>query len=126
MENKKIYLVIFDILFVIFIVAFLFTKITFLYFLVIPFYIGTGFSQYYRQKNRLKVQTKEILKLLKLENFIYWLSMSITYILIYYINKPPLPAYREYFIGAIFILFFATYVIRGKRIDLIKAQLGEA
>lgn len=69
--NYKKYLFIFDVIFVICLVLFFYTKNSLFFFSAFPFYVGTGFSQYIRQKERLEIQTTKIITLLKWESAIY-------------------------------------------------------
>lgn len=125
MKNTS-FLAIFDTLFILTLVAFILTKNSIIFFVSLPFYVGTSFSQYFKQKEKLEVLDKKLLNLLKLDTTIYSIAIMILYFSIYSIIKSvELPLNINYFFGIALFLFFVAFIIRIKRKKLAQDLLIE-
>lgn len=125
MKNTS-FLAIFDTLFILTLVAFILTKSSIIFFVSLPFYVGTSFSQYFKQKEKLEVLDKKLLNLLKLDTTIYSIAIMILYFSIYSIIKSvELPLNINYFFGIALFLFFVAFIIRIKRKKLAQDLLIE-
>ena len=125
MKNTS-FLAIFDTLFILTLVAFILTKNSIVFFVSLPFYVGTSFSQYFKQKEKLEVLDKKLLNLLKLDTTIYSIAIMILYFSIYSIIKSvELPLNINYFFGIALFLFFVAFIIRIKRKKLAQDLLIE-
>jgi len=80
MKNTS-FLAIFDTLFILSLLGFLLTKNSAIFFVSLPFYVGTSFSQYFKQKEKLDVFDDKLLRLLKLDTTIYAILFSIAFII---------------------------------------------
>ena len=69
MKNTS-FLAIFDTLFILSLLGFLLTKNSAIFFVSLPFYVGTSFSQYFKQKEKLDVASIKI-RYYYLRNWIY-------------------------------------------------------
>ena len=61
MKNTS-FLAIFDTLFILSLLGFLLTKNSAIFFVSLPFYVGTSFSQYYKQKEKWKKKSYKSLQ----------------------------------------------------------------
>ena len=120
MKNTS-FLAIFDTLFIVTLIIFMLTKNSTIFFVSLPFYVGTSFSQYFKQKEKLDILDKKLLNLLKLDTTIYSIAFMILYVSIYSsINSIELPLN----IIALF-LFFVALIISIKRRKLAQDLLIE-
>ena len=111
MKNTS-FLAIFDTLFIVTLIIFMLTKNSTIFFVSLPFYVGTSFSQYFKQKEKLDVLDKKLLNLLKLDTTIYSIAFMILYVSIYSsINSIELPLNINYFFGIALFLFFVALII---------------
>lgn len=123
MKNTS-YLAIFDTLFIVTLVIFMLTKNSIIFFVSLPFYVGTSFSQYFKQKEKLDVLDKKLLNLLKLDTTIYSIAFMILYVSIYSsIKSVELPLNINYFFGIVIFLFSIAFVISIKRKKLAQDLL---
>ena len=76
MKNTS-FLAIFDTLFIVTLIIFMLTKNSTIFFVSLPFYVGTSFSQYFKQKEKLDILDKKLLNLLKLDTTIYSIAFMI-------------------------------------------------
>ena len=115
MKNTS-FLAIFDTLFIVTLIIFMLTKNSTIFFVSLPFYVGTSFSQYFKQKEKLDVLDKKLLNLLKLDTTIYSIAFMILYVSIYSsINSIELPLNINYFFGIALFLFFVALIISIRR-----------
>ena len=113
MKNTS-FLAIFDTLFII------------IFFVSLPFYVGTSFSQYFKQKEKLDVFDDKLLRLLKLDTTIYAIGFMTLYVTTYFtVNNIELPFNVKYFFGIAIFLFFIAFVISIKRKKLAQDLLIE-
>ncbi len=125
MKNTS-YLAIFDTLFIVTLIIFMLTKNSIIFFVSLPFYVGTSFSQYFKQKEKLDVLDKKLLNLLKLDTTIYSIAFMILYVSIYSsIKSVELPLNINYFFGIVIFLFSIAFVISIKRKKLAQDLLIE-
>ena len=125
MKNTS-FLAIFDTLFILSLLGFLLTKNSAIFFVSLPFYVGTSFSQYFKQKEKLDILDKKLLNLLKLDTTIYSIAFMILYVSIYSsINSIELPLNINYFFGIALFLFFVALIISIKRRKLAQDLLIE-
>lgn len=125
MKNTS-YLAIFDTLFIVTLITFMLTKNSIIFFISLPFYVGTSFSQYFKQKEKLDVLDKKLLNLLKLDTTIYSIAFMILYVSIYSsIKSVELPLNINYFFGIVILLFSIAFVISIKRKKLAQDLLIE-
>ena len=125
MKNTS-FLAIFDTLFIVTLIIFMLTKNSTIFFVSLPFYVGTSFSQYFKQKEKLDVLDKKLLNLLKLDTTIYSIAFMILYVSIYSsINSIELPLNINYFFGIALFLFFVALIISIKRRKLAQDLLIE-
>lgn len=125
MKNTS-YLAIFDTLFIVTLIIFMLTKNSIIFFVSLPFYVGTSFSQYFKQKEKLDVLDKKLLNLLKLDTTIYSIAFMILYVSIYSsIKSVELPLNINYFFGIAILLFSIAFVISIKRKKLAQDLLIE-
>lgn len=125
MKNTS-YLAIFDTLFIVTLITFMLTKNSIIFFVSLPFYVGTSFSQYFKQKEKLDVLDKKLLNLLKLDTTIYSIAFMILYVSIYSsIKSVELPLNINYFFGIVILLFSIAFVISIKRKKLVQDLLIE-
>ena len=125
MKNTS-YLAIFDTLFIVTLIIFMLTKNSIIFFVSLPFYVGTSFSQYFKQKEKLDVLDKKLLNLLKLDTTIYSIAFMILYVSIYSsIKSVELPLNINYFFGIAILLFSIAFVISIKRKKLAQVLLIE-
>ena len=125
MKNTS-FLAIFDTLFIVTLIIFMLTKNSTIFFVSLPFYVGTSFSQYFKQKEKLEVLDKKLLNLLKLDTTIYSIAIMILYFSIYSIIKSvELPLNINYFFGIALFLFFVALIISIKRRKLAQDLLIE-
>ena len=125
MKNTS-FLAIFDTLFIVTLIIFMLTKNSTIFFVSLPFYVGTSFSQYFKQKEKLDVVDKKLLNLLKLDTTIYSIAFMILYVSIYSsINSIELPLNINYFFGIALFLFFVALIISIKRRKLAQDLLIE-
>lgn len=125
MKNTS-YLAIFDTLFIVTLITFMLTKNSIIFFVSLPFYVGTSFSQYFKQKEKLDVLDKKLLNLLKLDTTIYSIAFMILYVSIYSsIKSVELPLNINYFFGIVILLFSIAFVISIKRKKLAQDLLIE-
>lgn len=125
MKNMS-FLAIFDTLFIVTLIIFMSTKNSTIFFVSLPFYVGTSFSQYFKQKEKLDVLDKKLLNLLKLDTTIYSIAFMILYVSIYSsINSIELPLNINYFFGIALFLFFVALIISIKRRKLAQDLLIE-
>ena len=125
MKNTS-YLAIFDTLFIVTLITFMLTKNSIIFFVSPPFYVGTSFSQYFKQKEKLDVLDKKLLNLLKLDTTIYSIAFMILYVSIYSsIKSVELPLNINYFFGIVILLFSIAFVISIKRKKLAQDLLIE-
>ena len=117
MKNTS-FLAIFDTLFILSLLGFLLTKNSAIFFVSLPFYVGTSFSQYFKQKEKLDVFDDKLLRLLKLDTTIY----VTTY---FTVNNIELPFNVKYFFGIAIFLFSIAFVISIKRKKLAQDLLIE-
>ena len=123
MKNTS-YLAIFDTLFIVTLIIFMLTKNSIIFFVSLPFYVGTSFSQYFKQKEKLDVLDKKLLNLLKLDTTIYSIAFMILYVSIYSsIKSVELPLNINYFFGIVIFLFSIAFVISIKRKKLAQDLL---
>lgn len=124
--KKTSYLAIFDTLFIVTLIIFMLTKNSIIFFVSLPFYVGTSFSQYFKQKEKLDVLDKKLLNLLKLDTTIYSIAFMILYVSIYSsIKSVELPLNINYFFGIVIFLFSIAFVISIKRKKLAQDLLIE-
>ena len=83
MKNTS-FLAIFDTLFILSLLVFLLTKNSAIFFVSLPFYVGTSFSQYFKQKEKLDVFDDKLLHLLKLDTTIYAIGFMTLYVTTYF------------------------------------------
>ena len=112
MKNTS-FLAIFDTLFIISLIGFLLTKNSIIFFVSLPFYVGTSFSQYFKQKAKLDVFNDKLLRLLKFDITIYAIGFMTLYVNI------------KYFFGIALALFFIALLISIKRKRLAQDLLIE-
>jgi len=125
MKNTS-FLAIFDTLFILSLLGFLLTKNSAIFFVSLPIYVGTSFSQYFKQKEKLDVLDKKLLNLLKLDTTIYSIAFMILYVSIYSsIKSIELPLNINYFFGIVIFLFSIAFVISIKRKKLAQDLLIE-
>lgn len=125
MKNTS-FLAIFDTLFIVTLIIFMLTKNSIIFFVSLPFYVGTSFSQYFKQKEKLDVLNKKLLNLLKLDTTIYSIAFMILYVSIYSsIKSVELPLNINYFFGIAIFLFSIAFVISIKRKKLAQDLLIE-
>ncbi len=125
MKNTS-FLAIFDTLFIVTLIIFMLTKNSTIFFVSLPFYVGTSFSQYFKQKEKLDILDKKLLNLLKLDTTIYSIAFMILYVSIYSsINSIELPLNINYFFGIALFLFFVALIISIKRRKLAQDLLIE-
>ena len=125
MKNTS-FLAIFDTLFIVTLIIFMLTKNSTIFFVSLPFYVGTSFSQYFKQKEKLGILDKKLLNLLKLDTTIYSIAFMILYVSIYSsINSIELPLNINYFFGIALFLFFVALIISIKRRKLAQDLLIE-
>lgn len=125
MKNTS-FLAIFDTLFIVTLIIFMLTKNSTIFFVSLPFYVGTSFSQYFKQKEKLDILDKKLLNLLKLDTTIYSIAFMILYVSIYSsINSIELPLNINYFFGIALFLFFVALIISIKRRNLAQDLLIE-
>ena len=125
MKNTS-FLAIFDTLFILSLLGFLLTKNSAIFFVSLPFYVGTSFSQYFKQKEKLDVLDKKLLNLLKIDTTIYSIAVMILYVSIYSsIKSVELPFNVKYFFGIAIFLFSIAFVISIKRKKLAQDLLIE-
>lgn len=125
MKNTS-FLAIFDTLFIVTLIIFMLTKNSIIFFVSLPFYVGTSFSQYFKQKEKLDVLDKKLLNLLKLDTTIYSIAFMILYVSIYSsIKSIELPLNINYFFGIVIFLFSIAFVISIKRKKLAQDLLIE-
>jgi len=125
MKNTS-FLAIFDTLFIVTLIIFMLTKNSIIFFVSLPFYVGTSFSQYFKQKEKLDVLDKKLLNLLKLDTTIYSIAFMILYVSIYSsIKSVELPLNINYFFGIVIFLFSIAFVISIKRKKLAQDLLIE-
>ena len=97
MKNTS-FLAIFDTLFILSLLVFLLTKNSAIFFVSLPFYVGTSFSQYFKQKEKLDVFDDKLLRLLKLDTTIYAIGFMTLYVTTYFtVNNIELPFNVKYF-----------------------------
>ena len=124
--KKTSYLAIFDTLFIVTLIIFMLTKNSIIFFVSLPFYVGTSFSQYFKQKEKLDVLDKKLWNLLKLDTTIYSIAFMILYVSIYSsIKSVELPLNINYFFGIVIFLFSIAFVISIKRKKLAQDLLIE-
>ena len=125
MKNTS-FLAIFDTLFIVTLIIFMLTKNSTIFFVSLPFYVGTSFSQYFKQKEKLDILDKKLLNLLKLDTTIYSIAFMILYVSIYSsINSIELPLNINYFFGIALFLFFVALIISIKRRNVAQDLLIE-
>ena len=125
MKNTS-FLAIFDTLFILSLLVFLLTKNTAIFFVSLPFYVGTSFSQYFKQKEKLDVFDDKLLRLLKLDTTIYAIGFMTLYVTTYFtVNNIELPFNVKYFFGIAILLFSIAFVISIKRKKLAQDLLIE-
>ena len=124
--KKTSFLAIFDTLFILSLLGFLLTKNSAIFFVSLPFYVGTSFSQYFKQKEKLDVFDDKLLRLLKLDTTIYAIGFMILYVATYLTtNNIYLPFNIRYFFGIALALFFIALLISIKRKRLAQDLLIE-
>ena len=112
MKNTS-FLAIFDTLFILSLLGFLLTKNSAIFFVSLPFYVGTSFSQYFKQKE-------------KLDTTIYAIGFMTLYVTTYFtVNNIELPFNVKYFFGIAIFLFFIAFFISIKRKKLAQDLLIE-
>ena len=125
MKNKS-FLAIFDTLFILSLLGFLLTKNSTIFFVSLPFYVGTSFSQYFKQKEKLDILDDKLLLLLKLDTTIYAIGFMTLYVSTYFtVNNLELPFNVKYFFGIAILLFFIAFIISIKRKKLAQDLLIE-
>ena len=125
MKNTS-FLAIFDTLFIISLIGFLLTKNSIIFFVSLPFYVGTSFSQYFKQKAKLDVFNDKLLRLLKFDITIYAIGFMTLYVATYLTtNNIYLHFNIKYFCGIALALFFIALLISIKRKRLAQDLLIE-
>ena len=122
MKNSS-FLAIFDTLFILSLLGFLLTKNSAIFFVSLPFYVGTSF---FKQKEKLDVFDDKLLRLLKLDTTIYAIGFMTLYVTTYFtVNNIELPFNVKYFFGIAIFLFSIAFVISIKRKKLAQDLLIE-
>ena len=125
MKNKS-FLAIFDTLFILSLLGFLLTKNSTIFFVSLPFYVGTSFSQYFKQKEKFDIFDYKFFLFLKLDTTIYAIGFMTLYVSTYFtVNNLELPFNVKYFFGIAILLFFIAFIISIKRKKLAQDLLIE-